>query len=368
MPFGQHFGIQRPKGLPGYTPRIWCCICGRAAKEGNYYVCPGDGCMNKCHKECLGDNEEFLCSMAEDLRAQQSILEPVTYMQHLSNESDVEEAEEDLSQKSKEELIGEIKLLRAKIDSYTPVNKYLGRLCQEIGSKRDAIVGVLEWIDNLSAAINTAGVSLTVEAECQTSPDRSLQENRRVTQNNSRKSWNNKKKTVKTQNTKHNSAEASTPVVTPQEEEATVSGNKSSRQDKTKTKSVSYPSLQQPPRSNTCNVCHRRGHTEDNCRTKLKCDYCGRTGHSVDWCRSRTADERQERLLKTIVSEQANHTASLLRSLQGGLPSAPVFGGTVQSLGIPGVGQLPHPPNLPSHLPVYTPSQPYPIGQYGGRM
>lgn len=80
-----------------------------------------------------------------------------------------------------------------------------------------------------------------------------------------------------------------------------------------------------------CDFCGHRGHLADQCRKRqaearrmLECAYCQRRGHTDEECYARAADNRQERLLRAILSEYR-----------------------------------PAPPHRPSHVPDY-PSWPHP--------
>ena len=61
--------IERPPGLSGYCPAVWCAVCGTAANAKNPYVtCIVNDCPNVCHQRCLLESTDFNCEFTEDLR------------------------------------------------------------------------------------------------------------------------------------------------------------------------------------------------------------------------------------------------------------------------------------------------------------
>lgn len=70
---GQHHRILRPRGLPGYAPRIACCVCGKTASRDTVKQCQETSCPNLCHNSCLLDYEVFDCSNVATLRTLSNI-------------------------------------------------------------------------------------------------------------------------------------------------------------------------------------------------------------------------------------------------------------------------------------------------------
>ena len=61
--------IERPPGLPGYCPAVWCAVCGTAANAKHPHVsCVVEDCPNVCHQRCLLEDSEYNCEHTEDLR------------------------------------------------------------------------------------------------------------------------------------------------------------------------------------------------------------------------------------------------------------------------------------------------------------
>ena len=124
----QHLPIASPPHLPGYCPRVWCSVCGKAAAKSETYVKCQDqtSCNNVCHLHCLGDETRFSCDQTQSLRTQLNIAEPVVYLTDTSdNELEVTEShdtgthtEEDtdhLQQLSKEDLIDTVLQLQKEV-------------------------------------------------------------------------------------------------------------------------------------------------------------------------------------------------------------------------------------------------------------
>ena len=360
--------------------------------------------------------------------------------------TDVGNESDDLTTKSKDQLIEEVRHLRQEINNLGTNKSILEKLYQNICKKRDAVVSVLNWIDELTAAVNTAGVTLTAEVECQSTPSDNTQVDVEYTptastshedvvpphtsgnkattvnppqhQQGRRPDIRQDNQTLRQQRPPDNLIQSPTnhqakKHLTQYHQTQIHSGTKihNHRDNRTQyrqdnrppnrpvnqtqnqpdhrihkqhghitgnqqyTRPNNRPARQtnnqhfhqtQPPHSNTCRVCSRRGHTEENCRTRYKCEYCGRIGHTADVCRSRSTDEKQERMLRTLVAEQANHTACILRSIQGSLVSAPVLREAVHGFGVAGAGQQPYPPQQQHSF--STQHQLYHPGQHGGQL
>ena len=65
-----------------------------------------------------------------------------------------------------------------------------------------------------------------------------------------------------------------------------------------------------------CNNCKRSGHSDNNCFKQKQCEFCHRRGHTAEDCRTRLNEQRQERFFRNLASEQAQHNAILVQSLQ----------------------------------------------------
>ena len=67
---------------PGYCPKRWCAVCGKAAtKNAPYVCCDGEtDCPNVCHATCLGDRETFTCTETQQLRQVANINVTVSYV------------------------------------------------------------------------------------------------------------------------------------------------------------------------------------------------------------------------------------------------------------------------------------------------
>ena len=113
-----------------------------------------------------------------------------------------------------------------------------------------------------------------------------------------------------------------------------------------------------------CNHCRRSGHTENSCLRRNKCTHCLRAGHSVQECFTRIAQERQKNFFRRISTEQAQNNALLTQTLSRFLPpaSGPALTQSLTGNWAPGQRyispQVPHPLHIdPAH--VLTHQQPH---------
>lgn len=460
--------IQRPTGLPGYTPSTWCCVCGKTVKKNNpstFYSCnTTTTCINYCHKECLGEREIFKCDLVEELRRENNSTQPVTYSLPPSDNTipeDVTQIAEhqhtesvDLTHKSKEQLIEDVKRLTLKLDKLEPSHKKLELIIKEVTKRREEVVNVLSWIDQLTAAANTVIQAITSEACTQTcqaefpnsipnvtntttttniietatvdvtniasadntvitttdvvyvaSTDTEFQPN--TTDNHNRTPTESVRQRhsatasgggIRGTTTRKRKQKKSTPSVQVEEQGSTSGSATHSappEAPKDRPGEGSKPPIRQSTQASTCGWCKKKGHTEKNCRSHIWCEFCGRSGHSVDWCRTlveserweqqcwvecsycrrtghsheqcrtRTADARQERFLRSLVEEQTNQTASILRSIQNSFVGASATGGLTQRVGLQGAGQPAYLPQFQVYPQYQLPIPPQP--QDGGR-
>lgn len=77
---------------PGYCPRRWCAVCGRAAtKNSAFLFCEGEAdCPNVCHATCLGDREHYACTETQQLRQEAGVDVEVAYVDVTSPDHNTE--------------------------------------------------------------------------------------------------------------------------------------------------------------------------------------------------------------------------------------------------------------------------------------
>ena len=72
--------IERPPGLSGYCPALWCAVCGGAASSKRPHCpCIVDACPNVCHITCLDTDAEFNCELTEGLRVKKGVIASVIF-------------------------------------------------------------------------------------------------------------------------------------------------------------------------------------------------------------------------------------------------------------------------------------------------
>ncbi|KAK8392608.1 hypothetical protein O3P69_014788 [Scylla paramamosain] len=68
------------RNLSGYTPYRWCAVCRKATSKAAHVSCEDDSWPNLCHTGCLGDNPVYRCAETGLLREQANIQDPVTFV------------------------------------------------------------------------------------------------------------------------------------------------------------------------------------------------------------------------------------------------------------------------------------------------
>lgn len=154
-----HALIARPLGLPGYEPIEWCAVCGKTSVNKPITHCTTTNCPNVCHNKCLGQNSSFECSEVGTLRHLQSISDAVTYVGDTPQQDDVRgvaatsepNQDDDLLLLEPRELVSIIRQLRSELKRKKSILSFFGTASQSIAEKRDAVVTILDFIDNLTA-------------------------------------------------------------------------------------------------------------------------------------------------------------------------------------------------------------------------
>ena len=178
----EHTLIARPVSLPGYSPRQWCAVCGKTTIDKPSLNCEATDCPNLCHPRCLGTRISFNCSEVTALRQAKGISHPVVHLTDTSqapqpgslpdgSEDNDDDEDSELSLLQQPELIRIVKSLRAELKkakaalaSYDPSTHYLAE-------KRDSVVSVLNFLDNIIATksnvegLETKASACTARAE-----------------------------------------------------------------------------------------------------------------------------------------------------------------------------------------------------------
>ena len=380
----RHVLIARPAGLPGYAPQEWCAVCGKTSVRGSTRKCIEDNCPNVCHTICLNGGETFDCFQATSLRSALNISDDVLYIDSTVDENSEDNVDQDdeLSKLGNRELVAIIGRLQREITRKNSILSFFGSVTHDLASKRDAVVTVLNFIDNIVATKSSLEELEVNSVACSACPDKIDEEwSSAIEGNDQLKTWWTSEKPRKLRKVCHleaprsplstghqqqqqprtarsypiSNSQSVVPVQSgavsqqPQNHGQTIShssygrqrshqnipisGNRASNNNgrgNSYFNNRSHNSLtsQQQRRSfqsnsqNTpyCTICRRRGHSDSNCEKRSKCDYCQRLGHTVHECRTRKQEERQERIYRNLIAEQTQQNQILIQSFQKCLP------------------------------------------------
>lgn len=376
----RHALIARPAGLPGYTPREWCAVCGKTSINLEKKKCVDVNCPNICHTSCLADNENFDCLEVTNLRAALNIQDRVIYVNTQLNEPDDTDrnADNELIQLEKRELVAIIARLQTEITRKNSILSFFGSVSDDIASKRDAVVTVLQFIDNIIATKSSLAELEVKSCACSASPDKIDEDwSAAVASDQDLNAWWTSEKPRKLRkichletggNTTSTGVQQPSDTIHQQDQEnqlgnghQAIPGSRQHQRNRQNLRSQQptqsrysnirnnnnfvprnriptrnsrsntnfsgqhFSSVQDQQRSTpqnkpTCSFCRRRGHTEADCLKRLKCDYCHRTGHKSQDCHTKHHEERQERFFRSLASEQAQQSAFLIQSFQRLIP------------------------------------------------
>ena len=377
-----HTLIARPLGLPGHAPKEWCAVCGKTIKNETVQ-CHGNNCPNKCHVSCLGDKDHFDCFEVFFLRTALNISDRVIYVKLTIEEENSHDVEtNELLQLEKKDLIAIIARLQTELTRKNSTLSYFSSIATDIASKRDAIVTVLNFVDNIIATKSSLEELEVRSTACSACPDRIDEDwNTAVEADQELKNWWTSEKPKKLRKVCHletsvngivgedrqlpGPSRESQQASQPKRDQRTYSSNTTQAATRPQQRKRSNYSAQRPSKSlpnnfsnyqNTqkehnkrsstnrslsfgnqttthtgyqpkghqesvsCSVCGKRGHRETNCYRLLKCDYCHRSGHQAQDCRTRKQEERQEHFFRNLAAEQAKQSALLVQSVQRLVP------------------------------------------------
>lgn len=216
-----HTLIDRPKGLSGYAPAKWCAVCGATAVKKQIVSCLSPDCPNVCHKHCLIDLQAaFDCGTVEELRRHQQIPDHVTYSNTHTQESPNTSTqlptteEEELLNLDSEELVKIIQNLRKENRRYKLTLSYFDRSSKDIAKNRDAVVTVLNFIDNI-AATQISLNNLAVNSRPTTARDSNIDKDwqKHLTKNKETRDWwlSDKPRRLQKQNHLHTGTQVQSP-------------------------------------------------------------------------------------------------------------------------------------------------------------
>ena len=154
--------IERPGGRPGYRPKYWCSVCGKAAKLEVDQACIIDNCRNICHIGCLGEYEVFNCENTSQLRELHGIPHHITYyidrpdtpaapVNVEDQDLQDEDSQDELNQLQKEELVVVVKQLRKELSTTKTKLMRYKTIVDELPEKRNILVNAIAIIDSLVA-------------------------------------------------------------------------------------------------------------------------------------------------------------------------------------------------------------------------
>ena len=382
----RHCLITRPVGLPGYAPKAWCAVCGKTTSNLSTQTCVTTDCPNVCHTDCLNGEENFNCFNVDTLRSVFDIPDAISYVEYSddvnANVNPENDLDSELQNLEKNELVSMIKRLRAEIIKKNSILSFFSTTTADLANKRDAVVTVLDFIDNLLATKTSLEELEVNSVACSACPEK-IDEDwcTAVESDENLKSWweSGKPKKLKRtcftgernelpdslQKKQHNLRKQHQQLNQPDHQPREDQNNRqrrhphyqNHRQPQAQTRgsrNYRHPVLQnisrnhqqlnnisqdrrevntflgRQERSNNnssrgfdvsfCTFCRKRGHTENKCRKKVICEYCSRTGHKIHDCRSKQQEERQERLYRNILAEQNQQNQLFMQSIHRSFP------------------------------------------------
>ncbi|KAK3875385.1 hypothetical protein Pcinc_019723 [Petrolisthes cinctipes] len=133
-------------------------------------------CVNSIHTTCLGTETEFDCSKVGSLCKALGITAPVSYVEETTSApthaSETDSSPEDdlahLLELQPSELVKVIRELRVELSRK---NKLIRSVCSNISGARDAVVSVLDFIDNIATNHSSLGLLNTRTLASSARPD-----------------------------------------------------------------------------------------------------------------------------------------------------------------------------------------------------
>lgn len=150
-------------------------MCGKTSASAETFKCIEPNCPNICHSSCLNGSENFNCSVVSGLRSLLSIPDDVIYIDSITEgagDGHMEEADNGLLQLENRELVAIIRKLQTYITQNNSILNFITPLSFDIASKRDAVVSILEFIDNITATKSSLEELEVKSTACSACPDK----------------------------------------------------------------------------------------------------------------------------------------------------------------------------------------------------
>ncbi|ROT82154.1 hypothetical protein C7M84_024685 [Penaeus vannamei] len=399
----------------GICPDKWCCVCGYALRRTEDAVkCASGICQNFCHVICLHGNSDFACDQTASLRDLAGIAVPVEFLLHNppAEEAPVQPPlteEEELLNLPSNQLITIVRNLRAELSRKNSLLTFFNTFSENLASKRDAVVTVLQLIDNIQAtkssidSLEVNSIACTANAEridkewcgktnthsaakawwtsgkprplksCFTqppplpeAPETADQEAQSYSHTLSLPQSSN---TFPDPNHSHTSVQlrqrcSRDAYAQPRHRSRHTSPQPQRRRTRRPSSQQQHHVSQRQPtqpqrsdkRNSFCQNCKIKGHSQEDCRKNQFCEFCHRHGHEEQSCRTKLSEERQERLFRSLSAEQSHNNNILVQTLQRQLSLLPHLNSGLLRTSWPGV--TPHQAHHPySGWPGATPYQ-----------
>lgn len=337
--------IERPRGLPGYRPKVWCSVCGKSATEGVDIRCDIANCPNLCHILCLKGKQKFNCEETTELRTTSGIQEAVAFLIADDNTSRIKESsqidtdldeQEKLNLLQKEELITIVQNQRSELATIKVQLTHYKSIIDDLPRKRSILVEAISIIDTLvatQASIETVQQRSIASSAIPEKIDEAYKSQIQDSQESSKSSGTprvQENKVVKERNSHFRLQQQSKQHSRPQQQQRRYQQreyyqkqqNQNWRGDTytnnyNKSNNHSSYNNRHQDRRERCSTCHRSGHSTENCLSQQYCDYCNKRYHTRESCRLRIADQRQQDFLQTL-NQKTTETVNtaIARSLQ----------------------------------------------------
>lgn len=175
--------IERPSSISGYRTATWCAVCGRTGSSSTVKRCFTATCPNLCHADCLGEDTDFKCGNTVRLRSRAGISDPVTFQSSATPATSPllavhsqQEAEGDLNDLGKEELVKLVKDLRLELASTQSQLQSYGPILSVLKDTRQVLVETLKIADDLAAIRDNSEIQLQKYEACAVRPQKIREE------------------------------------------------------------------------------------------------------------------------------------------------------------------------------------------------
>ena len=328
--------IDRPSGIPGYRPNWWCSVCGKKALPRTDRKCVVAHCQNYCHSSCLGDEVDYNCEKTAGLRALQGITDAIRFFAEGDEVApptpETSNDEEHLEDLPKNVLVDLVRNLRRDLATAKSQLNTFKNIVTGLPERRSVIVEVLEVIDTLVATQANTEELHQRSIACTARSNKIDEEwEKQLEESDETYIWWADQKTKKIK-PKHAPTKPSTNLENSQPHQGQhkqrqehrhqpLDRHLSSRENqeggqqggqKQKRRSFhNHPHKGNLVTATRCAVCHRQGHSGNDCPRHKVCEYCKGRYHTAQSCRHRLADQRQQELIQAVKqTTQESYTAA----------------------------------------------------------